>query len=64
MSCGTEIGACGSYPRMGGRWIGRGGQMERGVELDGQDSEKGNRRMLAIEERLVPRMSFSFSSSK
>jgi hypothetical protein len=49
---------------MGGRWIGRGGQMERGVELDGQDSEKGNRRMLAIEERLVPRMSFSFSSSK
>jgi hypothetical protein len=63
MSCGTKIGACGSYPRMGMRvrawsWIGRGGQLERGAELDGHESEKGGMQMLAIEEGLVPRVGY------
>jgi len=53
---------------MGGRvrawnWIGRGGQLEGGVELDGHESEKGSRRMLAIEERLVPRRAWSHMTS-
>jgi hypothetical protein len=53
---------------MGGRvrawnWIGRGGQLEGGAELDGHESEKGSRRMLVIEDRLVPRRARSHMTS-
>jgi hypothetical protein len=45
-------------PRMGGSHgrVGPGMELERGAELDGHELTKGITRMLAIEERLVPRI--------